>query len=376
MCCYVSPSLAEHHHSQKSTGQTPLQKSTSELHQVIHSIKRVKQNIVANKTQKNSLENHLKHIELAISQTSIALRHTHQQLQKEQQNLIALRAKQQHLLKKKHQQQTALAKQIRSIYRLGRHHTIKLFLNQQHPQNFSRTLKYYDYLNDQRVKIIHALNITLMSIKSTEQSIRQHTSQLNALSHRQQQQIHRLSQQQLQRQTVLQHINQHLKTQADKLSHLQQNALALKKIIAQLKKQPRTFQKPKVPFGSFRGKLPWPVKGKIRTHFNQSMGIGVLRYNGILIATPKGKDVRAIFPGKVVFANWLRGTGLLVIIQHDKKFMSLYGHLNSILVKVGENINKGEIIATTGNSGGQFESGLYFQIRENGVPINPQHWCR
>ncbi len=128
-------------------------------------------------------------------------------------------------------------------------------------------------------------------------------------------------------------------------------------------------------FETMRGKLHWPIiKGRIIQYFNQILLHSELHSTGILIDSPVGKKVHAVFPGKVVFADWLRGFGLLVILQHGQNYMSLYGRNQSLYVKTGQIVQAGQVIATTGNSGGFKKTALYFEIRHNENAVNPQTW--
>ena len=128
-------------------------------------------------------------------------------------------------------------------------------------------------------------------------------------------------------------------------------------------------------FNDLRGKLHWPVQGKIAARFGSLLDVGNRRLSGTLIKASPGTAVHAIYNGKVVFANWLRGFGLLVIVNHGNGFMSLYARNQALYAKMGDQVKSGDIIATTGNSGGFSRSGVYFEIRQNGAPKNPKIWC-
>jgi septal ring factor EnvC (AmiA/AmiB activator) len=130
------------------------------------------------------------------------------------------------------------------------------------------------------------------------------------------------------------------------------------------------------PFASLQGKLKWPAQGRMVHHFGAYREQGALRWNGVLIAAPPGSPVRAVHHGRVVFADWMRGFGNLIIVDHGGGYMSLYGHNESLLKGPGDWVRGGETLATSGNSGGQSQAGLYFEIRHKGTPVNPARWCR
>ena len=133
---------------------------------------------------------------------------------------------------------------------------------------------------------------------------------------------------------------------------------------------PQEFQD----FASFRGQMPWPVGGRPSNSFGARRGNGGLRWQGLVIPATEGSEVTAIHHGRVVFADWFRGSGLLLIVDHGDGFMSLYAHNEALLRDVGEWVSAGSAIATVGSTGGMAESALYFEIRENGKPTNPSSW--
>jgi septal ring factor EnvC (AmiA/AmiB activator) len=130
-----------------------------------------------------------------------------------------------------------------------------------------------------------------------------------------------------------------------------------------------------IAFTSLQGKLSWPTAGKVLTHFGAELGDSNLKYNGVLIQAPAGQPIHAIYAGRVIFANWLQGLGLLLIIDHGNGYMSLYGHNAALYKKVGDSVKPNDLIASVGDSGVPGPIGLYFEIRHNGQPVNPDAWC-
>ncbi len=281
-------------------------------------------------------------------------------------------ARQQQLLL--NQQQQLLAQQIRANYQLGKYQYVKLLLNQEDPNAISRLLTYFHYINKARVKIITKLNQALSALLDSKQKIVLHTEKLQTLINQQQQQQQQLITQQNYRQKVLQQLNASIDTKDKKLTMLTGNKSRLEQLINQLKES--TWQaQPKQPFAAMKHKLPWPTAGRPQNMFGQSIDNSTLTYNGVMIKAPLGQAIKAVYPGKVVFANWLRGFGLLLIIEHGQGFMTLYAHNNSLYKKTGDRVRSGDLIATVGNSGGNEQNGLYFEIRRNGKPLNPLAWC-
>jgi septal ring factor EnvC (AmiA/AmiB activator) len=128
------------------------------------------------------------------------------------------------------------------------------------------------------------------------------------------------------------------------------------------------------PFAKTRGRLEWPTDGRIMQRFGQSRADGRLRWDGVLLAAGAGEDVRAVHHGRVVYADWLQGMGLLVIIEHGNGYLSLYGHNQDVIAEIGEWVTPGAVIAHVGDSGGRAIPGLYFEIRKDGKPVDPDGW--
>ena len=128
------------------------------------------------------------------------------------------------------------------------------------------------------------------------------------------------------------------------------------------------------PFSTFKGKLTWPVAGEVLHDYGTSRGSGPLKWNGVVLAAPRGREVRAVYHGRVIFADWLAGMGLLVVVDHGENFMTLYGYNETVLKSPGDWVAPGDAIATVGDSGGQSQASLYFEVRQGTRPVNPRQW--
>lgn len=351
-----------------------LQVKTIELKKVSQRINSLKMLIRTSKDKKNTLVKQLKLIETRINKLANSLRVTGQNLSQQEELLSKLQASYKEQQTKLQKQQMLLAQQLRSNYQLGKHEYIKLLLNQRNPNTVSRQLKYFDYINLARVGIITTIDKTLKELIVSKQNIKKNTLELQALVSIQKQQNIELKLQKQQREIVLSALSKQIETKQQKLSELQKNKVNLEKLVNKFKRT-QYQAKVSIPFSKLQGKLPWPVRGSIENFYGNHIQDSQLIYNGVLIKAKEGSDVRAIYPGKVVFADWLRGFGLLMIIEHNKGYMTLYAHNHSLLKQVGDQINSGEIIANVGHSGGNAQNGLYFEIRHNGKPINPTLWC-
>ena len=305
-----------------------------------------------------------------ITQTRKAMTHekreltkTNRQLTQYQQNLTT-----QHQL---------LDKQIRAAYMLGHDPYIKILLNQENPEKINRQLQYYQYVCQARIDIIHQINITTTKIVNTSNKIQKHQKDLKEIQLAEKKQQLLQKHEKVKRQHLLNTINVKIKGTHKQLEQLYANKKHFEYIIRELSQHEQYGYAPGSTFSHMHKKLYWPTASKhITQHFNAPLARGRLRSTGILIREKTGEQVHSIFPGKVVFANWLKGFGLLVIVQHGKSYLTLYGRNESLYVKAGENINAGDVIATAGNSGGYTNTALYFEVRYKGKPENPLRWLK
>ncbi|RMG35548.1 MAG: hypothetical protein D6720_06945 [Gammaproteobacteria bacterium] len=261
---------------------------------------------------------------------------------------------------------------------MGRQERLRLVLDQDDPGEISRLLTYYDYLNRERVRRVSDIRRRLQALRQTQKALEQEQARLAALEQAQRERKRALEAEQLTRRRLVAKLAAEIEGQGARLTRLQRNEQQLQLLLRNLQDAladipAETVQQ--TPFPKMRGKLPWPVKGVIRKAFGDPK-IGQLRWDGVMIAAPEGREVRAVHAGRVAFADWLRGFGLLLIVDHGDGYMTLYGHNQSLFKEPGDWVQKGETIATVGDTGGRRETGIYFAIRRNGKPVDPLRWCR
>nr|WP_285817820.1 peptidoglycan DD-metalloendopeptidase family protein [Echinimonas agarilytica] len=172
-------------------------------------------------------------------------------------------------------------------------------------------------------------------------------------------------------QQLISSINRHLKTEQESIGLLEDSENQLKSLLDKVAVVHSSVQLK----GIKKGSLKWPTQGKLRHKYN-SVRQGQIRWKGVLMAGSSGDDVRSIADGKVLFADWVKGMGLVMVLDHGKGYMSLYGHAQTLLRQPGDEVRRGDTIALVGQSGGQVRPGLYFEMRHEGVPVNPSHWCK
>lgn len=272
----------------------------------------------------------------------------------------------------------SLARYVRAAYATGRQDQFKLLLNQENPATLSRALTYYAYFNRQRAERIQALAMVLQELADIKESINRDTTRLAVLREQKSAARSRLDDQRKRRLDVIAGLARELGDQDARLERLRQDEQKLAELVAGLAREladvpPAEIRQ--VPFHTQKGKLPWPSAGKIRHRFGTPRGTGDLSWQGVLVTAQPGTPVHAVSHGRVAFADWLRGFGLLMIIEHGDGYMSLYGHSESLFKDVGDWVEAGELIAKVGDSGGREMSGLYFEIRHLGTPVDPMRWC-
>lgn len=330
---------------------------------------------------RGKLEASLRQAEESIASAAIALHDTQQRLSKQRAKLETLNH---HAAQ---QQQTvqvaldALRSQIESAYRMGRQPALQLFLNQQSPAELGRMLAYYDYLNHDRQSAIDQARQKLAGLIATRQQVNAERLELQSTLATQRSKEAALKQAEQQRRTALAKLDSVIVDKRNRLKTLQENEQRLRNLLSSVGNavvnDGSLNSLSQRSFHELYGRLPWPTAGTLSVRFNtpRSGSDGSLRWQGVFIRAPKGQSIHAIDAGRVVFANWLQGYGLLLIIDHGAGYMSLYGHVQAIYRSVGTWVRAGETVASVGNSGGQNTDGLYFAIRHKGAPLDPSRWC-
>ena len=273
----------------------------------------------------------------------------------------------------------ALAGQLRAAYMIGRQEPLKLLLSQHEPSELGRMLVYYQYFGRARAAQIAAIDAHLGDLATLDEGLAAEEQRLAALEQQQQGELARLQSARERRGRALVSLDADNKNRAQELDRLKEQQGGLEKLVRELRRALEKLDKfpidSKDAFAKLRGKLAWPVAGKVIASFGQTRA-GGLKWDGVLLAGAQGSPVRAIYHGRVVYADWLSGLGLLTIIDHGDGYLSLYGHNERLFKEVGERVTAGDTIATVGDSGGRPSPGLYFEIRKAGHPIDPRPWFK
>lgn len=338
-------------------------------------IQSTQQDIIQEKNQTDNIQSQLKEAEINIGKINGEISDVNRQLTSAKKLLFLLTAKQTLLTSNLQNQNQQLATQLKTMYILENDYYLHALLNQDNFNDLTRNINYLKYFNQKRQQEIASIEHTLQAINANKAQIKKQTDELEALKKNKQAKQLELMDLQHSRKQILTDLNHTIKNKQQELIELSQNKNQLQKLVTQLANTTPTAIQPPLSFDKMQGRLNWPTKGNIAEAFGQAIHGSELTNNGVLISAAEGQNVYAIYPGKVIFANWLKGYGLIMIIDHGNGYLSLYGRDSMLYKKVGETVNAGDMIATVGNTGGFEQSGLYFEIRHNGEPINPSNWC-
>ena len=274
-------------------------------------------------------------------------------------------------------QLSRLEEQLRAAYTTGREQWLRLVLSEDDPVAISRRLVYYAYLSHARSDALKQIRGQLAELAElAQQSLAEQTT-LQDLAKQQRVRLDELARHRQARQAALKKLDQGIAGEQAKMARLQREAEQLTGLVAELTQALTDLPvNDAAPFSRRKGQMHWPVAGQRLHRFGQRRADGRLRWEGELLSAPTGTEVRAIHHGRVVFADWLQGLGLLIVLDHGDGYMSLYGHNQDLVRDVGDWVSTGDLLAHVGDSGGQADGGLYFEIRRNGRPVDPRPWMR
>lgn len=268
-----------------------------------------------------------------------------------------------------------LSGQVRSAFVNGRGERLKLILNQQNPASLGRQMVYYAYLNEARNERIQAVLSRLAEIARLDEELAGVAARLEALERAAEQELAARARAREERGKVLAEIEQRISQRGAEISGLEAEESALRALIRELRTLMLDFPvQGEQPFTALKGKLSWPVAGELVSDFGKLRAGETIRWNGVVVLAERGSPVRAVARGRVTYADWLPGLGLLVILDHGGGYLSLYAHNDTINRSVGDWVRPGDVISSVGDSGGRQRPALYFEIRKGTRPENPQHW--
>ncbi|AKH68514.1 membrane-bound metallopeptidase [Spongiibacter sp. IMCC21906] len=341
-------------------------------------IERLKNDINSTQGNRSRAAKKLQRIETEIGALAAKLHRTETKYQQQSQKLNTLHQRQRTLQAQQAQQKEKIAEQLRKAYTLNQETPLKMLLNQENPDALTRNLTYYEYFNKARSKKVAEYKSTLQELERLLPAIIAEQEALEDTRKDLKDQQEELKEQQSDRRQQIAKLDKELGSQKGSLKNLGEERQALEDVLRRIDDDIANIAIPtnNEPFAKMRGKLRWPSSGKHLNRYGSPRQGSAVTWQGVQISGNQGNTIRAIHNGRVVFADWLRGTGLLIILDHGGGYLSLYGHNQSLLRQEGDWVKGGESIATLGNSGGKRQAGLYFEIRYKGRPVNPSQWCR
>lgn len=346
-----------------------------ELEEIRTRIGRLKQSIGESAAQRDKLASALKKDEKAIEAARKKLAAIEKDRAASEKRRAAVAAEKSAREKALRLELEQLAAQARAAYMNGPQERTRLLLNQQDPATLGRMLVYYEHLSRYRGEQIQEVSARLDELRRLGEELDAEEAKLSQLVRDRMNELAALGEAQEDRRTTLASVQQRINNESGEVERLQQQERDLARLVAELGSILADYPiGSEEPFTRHRGKLTWPVAGDLLNDFGQPRASGDLKWNGVVIGAPRGREVRAIYHGRVVFADWLAGLGLLIIVDHGEGYMSLYGHNDTLLLQSGDLVGPGDVIATVGDSGGQPKTSLYFEIREGTKPVNPHRW--
>jgi septal ring factor EnvC (AmiA/AmiB activator) len=376
-----------------------------ELRQLRERIDRLKSAIAGAEETRNEARDALRESERAISEANRQLHELARDRQSARHELERLNAETRQIEAELAQRQAAIGRLLVVHYEHGETDYLKLLMSGADPNQAARELHYYGYISRAQADLMKALRASLAQMRALQDQTREKTEEIARIESEQKSERNRLSREQSARKGVLDKVSARLREQRRQVQGLERDESRLTRLIQEIGKviaeqaqksrnerkdnarAPRSTPAPnapanealpetgsRAPFASLRGSLRLPVRGQLVSRFGSSRPEGGPSWKGLFIRAAPGQEVHAVAPGQVVFAEWMRGFGNLLILDHGSGYLTVYGNNESVLKQVGDNVRTGDTIATTGASGGSTESGLYFEARHEGQPFDPLKW--
>jgi len=347
--------------------------SVQRLENVQAEIKSLTNSLDESKKSRAELHNQLEKQSKAISTLNRSLLNLTRKLKIKNNELDTLEKDKQKYRRSHAKQLDALEKQLRSAFLNTSPNYLKVLLSQHEPSSLSRTSAYYAYFHKARQQQLIEISTSLKTLTHNRQILLIAQQQHQALYQEQQLQQQLLQKERHHRFATAKQLDRKMEKQGVRVTSLLEQERALKSLLQSLSKKSNPLISD-LPFSLRKGTLAWPTQGKIIARYGSSRNLGKLKWQGLMINAPLGEEIISAAPGRVVFSDWLRGFGLLLIIDHGDKYMTLYGNNQSLLKRAGDSVTTGDMIAMSGEQGIRQYTGLYFELRHQGNPIDPAQW--
>ena len=351
-------------------------KTAADLKALKTEIEKVSSQVRTDKAAKDRLARELRTAEMSVSGVRRSLEDLREQRAENARKRAALAEDKRKRQADLARERESLAGQLRAAYLIGSEEPLKLLLNQKDPSRAGRMFAYYSYFGRARAEQIDRINTNLSEIDRLDRDMAATDERLAGIETERKAELGKLDNARTERGKVLASLQTESKERAQSLERMKREQGALEKLLNELKRAIQRFPPDNsTEFGRLRGKLAWPVQGRLTARFGETRG-GSVKWDGVLLSVERGAEVRAVYSGRVVYADWLPGLGLLTIVDHGDGYLSLYGHNERLYKAVGESVAAGDPIAAAGDSGGSSRPELYFEIRKAGKPVDPRPWFR
>jgi septal ring factor EnvC (AmiA/AmiB activator) len=356
-------------------GATADREKEKELSAVRERIEALQRSLRRDTDRRDALSSQLRNAEAEVRGARSRLTDVRKRIAQSDARLAELAALEAQNERKLDEERATLAALVRAAYVGGRQEPYKVLLSQEDPSALGRMLAYYAYFGRARAAKIAEIGEIVAALEAAAAAEAEERARLATLEAESRRELAAVDSARAARSKALRAMNAKIRTRSDSISKLKREAAALEKLIADLRKAIRDLPPSGgLAFEKVRGRLSWPVPGRLAARFGEPRG-GGLKWNGVMIESERGTAVRALYDGRVAFADWLPGMGLLLIIDHGG-YLSLYAHNEQLYRTVGDRVAGGEVVGTVGDSGGRSKTGLYLEIRRGAKAIDPVPWFR
>lgn len=357
--------------------QSQIKSKSADLARIKSKIGDVSQALAQDRSRQDSLQAAVEQAERKLRDGRAKLDQVSTQLQAQDDKLAKARAAHDQAEQQLRTEQTALAAQLRSAYILGSGNRLQLLLSAQDPGLVGRMLGYYAYLGRARADDIARVDRQIEQVAALERQIGQERDRLDALKQQRAAAVDDLTQDRQARQQAVVKLKSRISDRSAQLHRLQASEQQVEKLLDSLKtalsSEPYDLGN-HTPFAKLKGRLPWPLRGTLLAHYGEEKSGGPLQWKGQWIAAAEGAPVHASARGRVVYVGWISSYGLIVLLQHDGNYFTLYGHTATVDVAVGATVDAGQVIAQAGETGGYDRDGVYFEVRHGSQALDPGKW--
>lgn len=358
---------------------TRLKQSAEELARVRARIEAANRSIERARSAQSEQRQAVEAAEQKIAETQVQLRKVTALVETQQARVAAAEASRAAAERRLDGERDLLRRQLRSAYVIGQTGRTQLLLSQQEPDRSERLLTYFDYLNRASARHIEAIDAEVVKVRAEQQKVEAELKTLRDVEAARKRKLAELESDRITRAMAIAKLDEKISGESRELKQLQDSEQSLQALLKQLRDAlaeapPVRPSGPQKAFPEMRGKLAWPLRGEILARYGDAKSDSRLQWKGLWIAANEGAPVRASAAGRVAYTGWLSSYGLIVVIEHEKGFFTLYGHNASVSAVAGENVAAGDVIAAVGNTGGYERHGLYFEVRKGTEPLNPNDW--